>query len=110
MWLDAGNSTGNDVHADEKNLLSGCIGEIKEILTRLTLQNSGPVPIRFFETTLQVVFREIGHPGYHGGRFPDPGVFLRRRIFPADGFFDDSDLSGRQFGQFVYQCINPAGR
>lgn len=51
MWPDAGTSTGNDVHANEKNLLSGCIGEIKEILTRLNLQNSGPVPILFFRTT-----------------------------------------------------------
>jgi hypothetical protein len=44
------NSIGNDVHADEKNLLSGCIDEIKEIITRLNLQNSGLVPIRFFGT------------------------------------------------------------
>jgi hypothetical protein len=75
MWPDAGRSTGNDVHADEKNLLSGCIGEIKENLTRLNLQNSGLVPILFFRTICRSFSKEISHPGCQAAVFRIGGWF-----------------------------------
>ena len=80
MWLDAGTSTGNCVHADEKNLSSGFIGEIKEIVTILNLQNSGLVPILFYRTICRSFSKEIGHPG------------CLAAVFRIEGWFYDGEM------------------